>query len=118
FGPAVVGALRPQIVLPMWSLHLDFEGRDLGLRHEMEHLRARDTLLLSAAYLATCAMPWNPWMWWQLERLRLAVELDCDRRVLRSGASRKRYGALLLLVGERGGQAPLASAALSEPISF
>src|SRR5262249_58279568 len=28
------------------------------------------------------ALPWNVALWWQRSRLRLAVEMDCDARVL------------------------------------
>jgi hypothetical protein len=41
-------------------------------------------------------MPWNPALWWQHRRLRLAVETDCDARVLAAGASPRAYGLALL----------------------
>jgi hypothetical protein len=41
-------------------------------------------------------MPWHPALWFALGRLRLAVELDCDRRVLRQGIPAASYGALLI----------------------
>jgi hypothetical protein len=118
FGPAVVGVLRPEIVLPRWMLGMNADALDLALRHEREHLERKDTLLLAAAFLATVASPWNVALWAQLWRLRLAVELDCDLRVLEGGASRKRYGALLLHVGGQAGRGRLGVAALSEPTSF
>jgi beta-lactamase regulating signal transducer with metallopeptidase domain len=118
FGPAVVGVFRPEIVLPRWMLDMDAPALDLALRHEREHLERRDTLLLAAAFLAAAALPWNLALWAQLRRLRQSVELDCDLRVLASGASRKGYGALLLEVGGHAGRSRLAVAALSEPPSF
>jgi beta-lactamase regulating signal transducer with metallopeptidase domain len=118
FGPAVVGVRRPEIVLPQWALALDEASLELVLGHEREHLEGRDTLLLSAAFLIAASAPWNPFLWLQLRRLRMAVELDCDARVLRGGADRRRYGALLLHVGERGPRMSIAAAALAEPTSF
>ena len=50
-----------------------------------------------AAHFALIAMPWNVALWWQLMRLRVAVELDCDARVLRDADARS-YGDLLLEV--------------------
>lgn len=116
-GPAVVGWLPSRVVLPRWTLELDPAPRALLLAHEREHQRARDPWLLLGALAALVAMPWNPALWWQLRRLRLAVEADCDRRVLRR-ADVGAYGALLLEVGRRGSRLPLAAAAFSEPLSF
>lgn len=118
FGPAVLGLVSPSIVLPRWVFALPALERDLILRHEEEHQHARDTLVLAGAALATTLAPWNAALWWQLRRLRMAVELDCDRRVLRRGVSPRAYAALLLEVGERTVATPLPAAALAEPPSF
>jgi beta-lactamase regulating signal transducer with metallopeptidase domain len=103
-GPAVVGTLRPRIVLPEWTLTLDDSKRALMLRHELEHIRAHDPILLRVATLSLVAFPWNAALWFIARRLRQSIEIDCDRRVLRSssaaGVSRD-YGMLLLLVGAR-----------------
>lgn len=115
-GPAVVGVRRPVVVLPAWSLDLDAPLLALVLRHECEHVRARDTVLRWAGALATALVPWNPAVWWQVDRLALAIEVDCDARVLRAGARRERYGLLLLTIAQRQGAATLAPA-LSEPTS-
>jgi beta-lactamase regulating signal transducer with metallopeptidase domain len=96
-GPALVGALSPAIVVPEWTLSMDEAQVELMLRHEQEHRRARDGQLLTVAHLALVAMPWNVALWWQLMRLRVAVELDCDARVLRDADARS-YGDLLLEV--------------------
>jgi beta-lactamase regulating signal transducer with metallopeptidase domain len=96
-GPALVGALSPAIVVPEWTLSMDASQVELMLRHEEEHRRARDGQLLTVAHLALVVMPWNVALWWQLMRLRVAVELDCDARVLRNADARS-YGDLLLEV--------------------
>jgi TonB family protein len=114
-GPAVVGGGPIRIVLPGWALELDRPLRTMVLRHETEHLRAGDPHLLLAGVLALVATPWNAALWWQLGRLRLAVELDCDRRVLAAHGDVERYGLLLMAVGQRaGGLLRLATPALSE----
>jgi hypothetical protein len=103
------------VVLPAWTLELAAAERALILAHEEEHSRARDPLLLALGALAVAALPWNPVVWWQTRRLRAAVELDCDARVLRRGAEPLAYGALLLRVGSRSGRdARLLAAALGE----
>lgn len=95
-GPAVVGWVRPRIVVPGWLLGLRAEEQRLVLEHEREHLRARDPLLLGVGCVAAALLPWHPAAWWMLSRLRLAVELDCDARVLRRGAPAASYGTLLI----------------------
>jgi beta-lactamase regulating signal transducer with metallopeptidase domain len=104
-GPAVIGLIDPEIVVPTWLITRATVEQRLVLDHEREHLRARDPLLLSAAYVAATLMPWHPGVWWMLARLRLAVELDCDTRVLRRGVPAGSYGALLIDLADRGAAA-------------
>lgn len=100
-GPAALGLFRGQVVLPEWALALDERLRRLLVLHEAEHVRAKDPQL-AVAGLVTCALvPWNAALWWQLARLRLALEMDCDARVLRCSGDAASYGSLLLEVGQR-----------------
>lgn len=110
WGPAVVGVLRPRIVVPAWSLELEPEALELVLAHEEEHLRAGDLRLLAGAGALAVLAPWHLPLWWQLFRLRAAVEGDCDLRVLSRHAGRTRdYIDLLLRVGGRGAGTASAS---------
>jgi hypothetical protein len=95
-GPAVVGVVRPRIVVPRWLLGRSSDEQQLVLAHEREHLGARDHLLLGAGTLVVALVPWHPVAWWMLSRLRLAIELDCDARVLRRGVPPRTYGTLLI----------------------
>ena len=113
-GPAVVNPFSPQIVMPEWALAMDRHQLGLMIRHEQEHRRAGDPQLLALAQVALIAMPWNPALWWGVLRLGLAVELDCDARVLRS-ADPRTYGDLLLEVARpRRGPRLVAAAAFAE----
>lgn len=98
FGPAVVGLIRSRIVLPSWAFGLGERELEMVVLHEREHVRARDPMLLTAGLLLAAFSPWNPAVWWSLARLRLAVEGDCDRRVLARGTSARSYARLLLTV--------------------
>lgn len=100
-GPAVVGIVTPRVAVPAWLAELDLPLRQLVLRHEREHCRARDTALLWLGELAVVLMPWNPGIWWQSRRLRLALELDCDARTVHDTESAATYGKLLLLIAQR-----------------
>lgn len=118
-GPAVFGFTRPRIVLPRWALAWPEARLRMIVRHEREHVAARDpALLLLAGLVAAAVMPWSPAAWWQLRRLRLAVEMDCDARTLHGQADVAEYGRLLLDVGRRGRAGAAALAAFSEPRSF
>lgn len=100
-GPAVVGFLRSLVVAPGWAMALAERERRMLLRHEAEHVAAWDPTLLLAG-LATCAaLPWSPAAWWALGRLRLAIEVDCDRRVLAAEPDVAAYGELLVAVQGR-----------------
>ena len=115
-GPAVVGLRSMHVVLPEWILDLDLPLRALVLRHEQEHRTARDPYLLFGVAAAVCLMPWNPVLWFQARRLRLAIELDCDARVLRAHPTPERYGLLMLTIAQRRSIAPtLFAPMLAEP---
>jgi TonB family protein len=117
-GPAVTGLWRPRIVLPEWALARDSRALALILRHEREHVHARDPLVIHLAGLAVLAMPWNPGTWWMWSRLRTAVELDCDARVIGRGAAPAAdavaYAEVLLGVASR----PSTRRALIAPAMF
>ncbi|MGH7469509.1 MAG: M56 family metallopeptidase [Longimicrobiales bacterium] len=115
FGPAVVGLMRPRVVVPSWLLAGDAERQHMIVRHEVEHTRAGDPWLLALAPILIVLFPWNPALWWQLRRLRLAIELDCDARVLRGGVSALAYGSMLLDVAGGATITYPTLAALAEP---
>ncbi|MDZ4673351.1 MAG: M56 family metallopeptidase [Gemmatimonadota bacterium] len=100
-GPAVIGWRRSQVVLPLWVLALDAQTRELILVHEEEHIRSHDPALLVGGLVAAALMPWDIPLWYLHRRLRLAIELDCDARVLAGGAEVTRYGEVLLEAGAR-----------------
>ncbi len=113
-GPAVVGVTRPEIVLPRWLLERDADEQRLVIAHEREHVAARDHLLPIGAWLVAAALPWHPAVWWMMSRLRLAMELDCDARVLRSGVQTRTYGLLLIDIAGRYGRHRAGALALAD----
>jgi hypothetical protein len=116
-GPVVIGITRPEIVVPAWLLERADAEQRLAVAHEHEHVRAGDPLLLRAAGAAAALMPWNPAVWYAYTRLRLAIELDCDARLLRRGAPARSYGTLLIDMAERAAPLRLAALALADDSS-
>ena len=117
-GPAVIGLVHHGIVVPSWVEALREEDQRTVMTHEREHVRAGDPLLLWGATLLVALAPWNVALWYALRRLRHAIEIDCDGRVLRARPDTRAYCTLLLEVGERtlAGVAPIA--ALAEPATL
>lgn len=113
-GPAVAGVLRPAIVLPRWAVRLPPRELDFVLLHEEEHLRARDTLVQAVALGLVALAPWNPFSWLHLRGLRTAMEIDCDRRVLRRAPQPEAYGGSLLAVAARASGLSMGLAAFTE----
>jgi BlaR1 peptidase M56 len=93
-GPAVIGMMRPRIVIPGWLLQQDSATQSIALAHEQEHLRAQDIRVLGSALLIAMLLPWNLPMWWQLRRLSVATHLVPLRaaaaRLSESGSSLER----------------------------
>ncbi len=117
YGPAVFGFFRPQIIVPRWLLDANASLRQLVLRHERAHIDARDQLTLFAALFLAAAAPWNLPLWWQLRRLRSAIEIDCDARVLRDATPETAYAEALLEVQQRRTRMPISAIALIEPVT-
>lgn len=114
-GPAVLGTMRPRVILPRWLMEAPADLRQTVMTHELEHVVARDPLVLTAAQLVTILLPWNLPLWWFARRMRMAIELDCDARVLRAGVDASHYGEVLLAVGQRHTEIPNFAAAMTEP---
>jgi len=113
-GPVVIGLTRPEIIVPRWLLQRAPSEQRVVLAHEAEHVRAGDALVLATASAAVILMPWNPALWIMLSRIRLAIEVDCDARVLHRGVSPRSYGSLLVDVAERASPMPFTAPALAD----
>ena len=105
-GPATVGVLRARVLLPKWVLALPNAQRRYVVRHEEEHRRAYDASLLCLASLTLVLTPWNLALWWLLRRLHLAIEMDCDNRVVAALGDAPAYGELLLKVAQAASRGP------------
>ena len=50
--------------------------------------------------------PWSLALWWQLRRLSLAIETDCDNRVVGALGNAPAYGELLFKVAQAASRGP------------
>jgi beta-lactamase regulating signal transducer with metallopeptidase domain len=98
FGPAVVGVLKPFLVVPA-----DFEQRfspseqDLVLAHERVHLAAGHTRINAVLVVLTSLNWFNPLAYWAAKLARDDQELACDAAVLeRFPRERGAYAEALL----------------------
>ncbi|MEI7036131.1 M56 family metallopeptidase [Fulvimonas yonginensis] len=97
-GPALVGALRPRIVVPAdFGERYAADERALVLAHEAMHARRRDGWWSLMARVSASLLWFHPLAWWALAALRRDQELACDAAVVREHAgSRRRYVQALL----------------------
>ena len=118
-GPCVAGLLRPRIVMPVWLRLILPPQQALLLAHEQCRLAARDPLLLAVAYALIILMPWNLPLWWQLHRLRFAIEVDCDARMLAHGHALRDYAIVLRRHGQYySGLTGASPIVLSDPLTL
>jgi hypothetical protein len=97
-GPAVVGVLKPKIVLPD-----DFEARytprerQMILAHETTHIARRDPGVNALVAAARCAAWFNPLVHLAARCLRVDQELACDAEVVAAHpAARRAYAEAML----------------------
>lgn len=100
-GPMTWGAFRPVIMLPEEALGWPTDRLATVLRHELAHVRRRDSLVQALAVIA-CAFYWpNPLVWGAARALRREAELAADDAVIASGVLPSHYaGQLLELAAE------------------
>lgn len=107
--PALLGALRPRIVLPDdFERRYDPRERGLMLAHERQHLHRGDHLANLAVAAIRCMFWFNPLVHLAAARFRHDQELACDQAVIAAHPdSRRAYGEAMLktLMADR--QAPL-----------
>lgn len=101
--PAVVGILRPEVVLPYGIPEKD---RGYILAHERTHIARKDHLVKAICFAAAVIHWFNPLAWISYERMCLDMEVSCDEKTVANMdlEKRKEYGtALLQFAGRRSG---------------
>ncbi|WP_444885092.1 M23/M56 family metallopeptidase [Microbulbifer sp. PSTR4-B] len=83
-SPFVFGLLNLRLVLPGYLISMDAKERQLIMEHELTHIRRRDPLLIMVAHVLVSFLWFIPFVRWAKEQLLWAIELSCDREVLKS----------------------------------
>lgn len=109
FGPAVVGVIKPRIILPHnFTDQYNKLERALILAHEKAHIRSGDIRMNALAAFLKCLNWFNPLVYIALKQFRIDQELACDERVMRRhGSYRHVYAKTLLKSQLLGEQAPI-----------
>ena len=96
--PALLGLLRPAVLLPSYAASMSDERLEYVILHELSHLRRGDGLV-NALLLALRAVYWfNPLVWLLLRYVREDMELANDAAVLRGMGSEAQREYSLSLV--------------------
>ena len=116
--PAVIGILRPSIVLPAEAASWTAERLRVVLLHECAHVRRRDALLQVVSSVATAAYWWHPLSWLAARQIVREREIACDDLVIASGTSGATYAEHLLDIARsmrQANQASIATLAMARP---
>ena len=97
-GPALVGVLRPKLVLPAdFETRFDAQERALILAHEAVHRVSGHTVVNGLVEVARCASWFNPLVHLAAIRIRADQELACDAAVIAARPAERRAYAQALL---------------------
>lgn len=94
-SPAVYGIIKPKIIIPYKYMNNNIH---YIVMHENAHIKRKDNLFRTLAFLITCVHWFNPLCWLFLKLLYNDIELACDEAVLSrcNEAERKEYAHALL----------------------
>ncbi len=97
--PAVVGLLRPTLLLPRgWLARRPTRQDEHALLHELAHLKRGDLWYDELWSLLRAALWFHPLAWIAVERLHALSELQCDQTVARAlGSDAPAYRDTLVL---------------------
>jgi beta-lactamase regulating signal transducer with metallopeptidase domain/HEAT repeat protein len=95
--PAVVGWLRPVILVPASALTgLSPQQLELLIAHELAHVRRYDYLVNLAQSVVETLLFYHPGVWWVSRRIREERENCCDDLVVRIAGDAHLYATALV----------------------
>lgn len=118
--PAVVGWLRPVILLPAATLvGLTPLQLEAVLAHEIGHIRRFDYLINLIQMTVETLLFYHPAVWWTSRRIRIERELCCDDLAVQFSGNALRYAkALITLEKMRSSSPAVAMASTGGPLLY
>ena len=111
-APAVIGWLRPIVLLPVAALTgLTEDQLRAVIAHELAHVRRFDALVNLFQVLVETLLFYHPAVWWLNKRIRAERELCCDEIAVAASGNRLEYAKALTLMAEWESAPRLAMAA-------
>jgi bla regulator protein blaR1 len=108
--PAVVGTLRPVILLPVGVITgLPAAHLDAVLAHELAHVRRHDYLVNGLQAMVETLLFYHPAVWWCTRQIRIEREHCCDDLVVKACGDRVAYATALAQLEELRGLEPMLS---------
>jgi beta-lactamase regulating signal transducer with metallopeptidase domain len=101
--PAVVGLLRPVVLVPLGALAgLPAEQMEALLLHELAHIRRYDYLVNALQSMVEALLFCHPAVWWVSGHMRSERELCCDDAAVAVTGDAQNYARALAQVGAAG----------------
>jgi beta-lactamase regulating signal transducer with metallopeptidase domain len=117
-APAVIGWIRPIVLLPVRALTgLSEMQLRAVIAHELAHIRRLDAFVNLLQILVETLLFYHPAIWWLNRRIRAERELACDEIAVRLTGDRIAYAKALTLMAEWEEPPGLAMAANRGPLS-
>lgn len=117
-APAVIGWLRPVVMLPATVLTgLSEDQLRAVIAHELAHIKRLDYVANFLQALVEALFFYHPAIWWLGKRIRTERELCCDKIAVSLYDNRLEYARALGLMGEWRSAPPLALAANRGPLA-
>lgn len=100
-SPALVGLVRPVVLLPRWlAEESDSRRLDWLLRHELMHWKLKDPVALVVRRMAEILFYFHPAVWCAGRKWEEAMELACDRALLKTEPDARNYAEQLYRILE------------------
>ncbi len=88
-SPATFGWIRPTVLLPALCLEQDRSELENILRHELHHVRRRDSVWNGLAIACRALLFFHPAAWHAVRKMQFDRELACDLAVVSHAPARK-----------------------------
>ncbi|MGB6481923.1 MAG: M56 family metallopeptidase [Candidatus Acidiferrales bacterium] len=116
-APAVIGWLRPVVLLPVTALSgLSEDQLAAVISHELAHIRRFDCFVNLFQIAAETLLFYHPAVWWLNKRIRAERENCCDDAALAICGNAVEYARALTLMEEWRQQPVMAMAANRSPL--